>query len=159
MAAAKRSRESAGLLLFRRKGGELEVLLVHLGGPLFAKKDLGWWQIPKGELLPGEDPLAAAIREVEEEIGLRVAGEFVRLPTVKQKGGKRVQAWAVESDFDSAALRSTTFELEWPPRSGQLREFPEVDRAEWFTLALARRKILESQQPFLEALEREVAPR
>jgi predicted NUDIX family NTP pyrophosphohydrolase len=125
---------------------------VHLGGPLFAKKDLGWWQIPKGELLPGEDPLVAAIREVEEEIGLRVEGEFVRLPTVKQKGGKRVQAWAVEADFDCSGLRSMQIELEWPPRSGKTRWFPEVDRAEWFTLAMARRKILEAQQPFLDAL-------
>jgi predicted NUDIX family NTP pyrophosphohydrolase len=144
---------SAGLLLFRRGAGGLEVLLVHPGGPFWAKRDLGAWSIPKGELLPDEEPLAAARREVLEEIGFAAAGPFLPLGELRQKGGKRVTAWAVEGDFDPAALRSGTFELEWPPRSGRAQSFPEVDRAAWFAVGEARRRILESQLPFLDAIE------
>jgi predicted NUDIX family NTP pyrophosphohydrolase len=147
------AKASAGLLLFRRGAGGPEVLLVHPGGPFWAKRDLGAWSIPKGELLPDEEPLAAARREVEEEIGLAAAGPFLPLGELRQKGGKRVTAWAVEGDFDPAALRSGEFEMEWPPRSGSRRSFPEVDRAAWFELSEARRRILESQLPFLAALE------
>jgi len=130
------------------------VLLVHPGGPLWAKKDLGAWSIPKGEIEPGEEPLAAAQREVLEETGLSASGPFLPLGELRQKGGKRVVAWGVETDFDPAALRSGTFELDWPPRSGRRQAFPEVDRAAWFDLAEARRRILASQLPVLDAIER-----
>lgn len=146
------SRQSAGLLLFRRPGGHLEVLLVHPGGPFWARKDDGAWSIPKGEIGATEDPLAAARREVHEETGADPTGEFFPLTPIRQPGGKVVHAWAVESDFDPATLRSNTFELEWPPRSGRRRTFPEVDRAAWFSLDAARRKILEGQLPLLEEL-------
>jgi predicted NUDIX family NTP pyrophosphohydrolase len=146
-------KQSAGLLVFRRRGGVLEVLLVHPGGPLWAKRDLGAWSIPKGEVEPDEEPLAAARREVEEETGLRPAGPFLALGALRQRGGKRVTAWATSGDFDPAELRSAEFELEWPPRSGRRQRFPEVDRAAWFDLAEARRRILEGQTPFLDALE------
>jgi len=146
-------RQSAGLLVFRRRAGVLEVLLVHPGGPLWAKRDLGAWSIPKGELEPGEEPLAAARREVEEETGLRPAGPFLALGALRQRGGKVVTAWATPGDFDPAELRSTEFELEWPPRSGRRQRFPEVDRAAWFDLGEARRRILPAQAPWLDALE------
>jgi predicted NUDIX family NTP pyrophosphohydrolase len=149
-------KRSAGLLLHRRHAGALEVLLVHPGGPLWAKRDLGAWSIPKGELGAAEDPLAAARREVEEETGLRVEGPFADLGSVRQRGGKEVLAWAAPADFDPAALRSGTFELEWPPRSGRRRHFPEVDRAAWFTLGEARRRILPGQAPLLDRLEARV---
>jgi predicted NUDIX family NTP pyrophosphohydrolase len=145
-------KQSAGLLIFRRRDGALEVLLVHPGGPLWGKRDLGAWSIPKGELEAGEDPLAAARREVEEETGLRAAGPFVALGSLRQSGGKRVSAWATPGEFDTSDLRSTEFELEWPPRSGQRRRFPEVDRAAWFALDEARRRILPSQAPLLDRL-------
>jgi predicted NUDIX family NTP pyrophosphohydrolase len=148
------AKESAGLLPFRRGASGLEVLLVHPGGPLWAKKDLGAWSIPKGEREPGEDPLDAARREVREETGAVAAGPFLPLGELRQKGGKRVVAWGVELDFDPASLRSGRFELEWPPRSGRRQAFPEVDRAAWFELAEARRRILASQLPFLDAIER-----
>jgi predicted NUDIX family NTP pyrophosphohydrolase len=147
------ARESAGLLLFRRAAQGLEVLLVHPGGPLWARRDAGAWSIPKGEVEPGEDALAAARREVEEETGLRAAGPFLPLGAVRQRGGKRVAAWAVEGEFDPAALRSGRFEMEWPPRSGRRQSFPEVDRAAWFGLPEARRRILDGQRPLLDALE------
>lgn len=140
-------------MLFRRGPRGLEVLLAHPGGPLWAKRDLGAWSIPKGEIAPGEEPLAAARREVEEEIGLAVTGPFLALGELRQKGGKRVVAWGAESDFDPARLVSGTFELEWPPRSGRRQSFPEVDRAAWFALGEARRRLLESQLSFLDALE------
>jgi predicted NUDIX family NTP pyrophosphohydrolase len=145
-------KRSAGLLVFRRRGGGLEVLLVHPGGPLWARRDLGAWSIPKGEIEAGEDPLAAARREVEEETGLRAAGPFSALGEIRQPGGKRVLAWAMPGDFDPAALRSIAFELEWPPRSGRRQSFPEVDRAAWFPLAEARRRILPAQAPLLDRL-------
>lgn len=146
------SKKSAGLLLFRERSKNLEVLLVHPGGPFWAKKDDGAWSIPKGEFGDGEDPLAAARREFQEELGALVDGEIIPLDTVKQAGGKAVHAWAVRGDFDPSGLRSNTFSMEWPPRSGRQREFPEVDRAEWFGIDAARTKILESQAPLLDRL-------
>lgn len=146
-------KESAGILLYRRAHGRLEVLLVHPGGPFWQKKDLGAWTIPKGEIAAGEDPLACARREMREETGFVCAGEATPLPPVKQKGGKLVRAWAVEGDFDPAALVSNTFTMEWPPKSGQQQAFPEVDRAEWMTLGAARIRINEAQVALLDALE------
>jgi predicted NUDIX family NTP pyrophosphohydrolase len=151
-------KESAGLVLHRGQGAALEVLLVHPGGPFWVKKDAGAWSIPKGELDGGE-PLATAIREVGEELGLVVDGPFTPLATVRQGGGKLVHAWAAEVDFDPATLRSNTFEMEWPPRSGRRATFPEVDRAAWFDLPTAREKILAGQVPLLDALLATRAPR
>lgn len=146
-------KRSAGILLYRRTPS-LEVLLVHPGGPFWAKKDLGVWSIPKGEYDDDEDPLACALREFEEETGTRLeAPDPVDLGTVRQKSGKVVQAWAVEGDLDVASVRSNTFEMEWPPRSGQTRSFPEVDRAEWFSLDAARERINPAQAAFLDRLE------
>jgi predicted NUDIX family NTP pyrophosphohydrolase len=148
------AKRSAGILLFRRRP-ELEVLLVHPGGPFWAKKDLGAWSIPKGEHEEGEDARACAIREFTEETGGAPSpGELDDLGTVKQKGGKTVQAWALEGDLDAAAVRSNTFTMQWPPRSGRMQEFPEVDRAEWFALPEARERINLAQAEFLERLER-----
>ena len=154
------ARRSAGLLLYRRaaKGHRaakgLEVLLVHPGGPFWQKKDLGAWSIPKGEFADGEDALAAARREFREETGLDLAGPFTPLTTVAQPGGKTVHAWAVEGECDPSALSSNTFSMEWPPRSGRRREFPEVDRAAWFDLAEAARRINRGQAALLDELER-----
>ena len=146
-------RRSAGILLYRRSAGTLEVLLVHPGGPFWAKKDLGAWSIPKGEYEEGEDPRACALREFEEELGaLPPAGPLVELGTAKQSAGKMVTAWAAEGDVDAAAARSNTFTLEWPPRSGVMREFPEADRAEWFEVDEARRRINPAQAVFLDRL-------
>ena len=145
---------SAGLLLYRRRGAALEVLLVHPGGPFWAKKDEGAWSIPKGEAAPGEDLLDRARREFEEETGFAVEGAFRPLTPVRQAGGKVVHAWALEGDIDTAALRSNRFSLEWPPRSGRIQENPEIDRAQWFELAEARRKINPGQLPLLDELER-----
>jgi len=145
-------KKSAGLLLFRQDGEGLEVLLVHPGGPFWAKKDEGAWSIPKGEFEDAEDPLSAARREFEEETGARPDGEFIALQPLKQAGGKTVFAWAVREDFDPAKLLSSTFSMEWPPRSGRHREFPEVDRAGWFGIEAARRKILKGQAGFLDQL-------
>ena len=142
--------QSAGLLLYRRRNGALEVLLVHPGGPFWAKKDEGAWTIPKGEIEPGEDPLAAARREFREETGQDVAGEFHALGACRQAGGKIVLAWAIEAAFDEAALRSNEFEMEWPPRSGRRRSFPEIDRAQWFALDEARRRINKGQVTLLD---------
>jgi predicted NUDIX family NTP pyrophosphohydrolase len=143
---------SAGIVLFRRPPPGVEVLLVHPGGPFWAKKDEGAWSIPKGEATPGEDLLAAAKREFREETGAPAEGAFLDLGTVKQPSGKLVAAWALESDFDPASLRSNTFAIEWPPRSGQSAAFPEVDKAEWFDLETAKRKILRGQRPILDTL-------
>src|SRR3954470_24946644 len=149
------AKTSAGILLYRGERDSLEVLLVHPGGPFWAKKDDGAWSIPKGELDDGEDSRACALRELEEEIGssLGLASErLIELGEVRLKSGKRVQGWAAEGDFDPAALRSNTFVIEWPPRSGSEREFPEVDRAEWFAPEQARLKINPAQAPFLDRL-------
>jgi len=143
---------SAGLLMFRRIGGDFAVLLVHPGGPFWRRKDLGAWSIPKGEYAQGEEPLAVARREFEEETGARPDGDFRPLGEVVQPGGKHVVAWAVEGDFDPATLVSNSFEIEWPARSGRKVRFPEVDRAEWFAPAVARDKILAGQRPFIDRL-------
>lgn len=150
---------SAGLLLYRRRDTHVEVFLVHPGGPFWAKKDAAAWSIPKGEIVADEDPLAAAQREFAEETGLslaRAAQDFIALTPVKQKGGKVVQAFAVEVDeeFATNAIRSNTFSMEWPPRSGRQQEFPEVDRAAWFSLAVAVEKIHTGQLPLLDELRR-----
>ena len=145
-------RTSAGILLYKGKGNELRVFLVHPGGPFFAKKDEGAWSVPKGELEEGEDSLAAARREFEEETGCAPEGTFVPLSPVTQKGGKIVLAWAVEGDCDADAIRSNTFELEWPPKSGRVRDFPEVDRAGWFTVDEAKKKINFAQAALLDEL-------
>jgi predicted NUDIX family NTP pyrophosphohydrolase len=150
--AAKRS---AGILLFRRNGGATEFLLVHPGGPFWAKKDAGAWSIPKGQIEEGEEPRACAIRELEEELGAAPEldpEQLIELGSIKQKAGKVVEAWAAEADFDPAALASNTFAMEWPPRSGKQQEFPEVDRAEWFDLEKAREKILPTQAELLDRL-------
>jgi len=143
---------SAGLLLYRHGAAGLEVLLAHPGGPFWARKDDGAWMLPKGELEAGEEPLDAARREFAEEIGFAPAGPFASLGELRQKGGKRVLAWAVAGDFDPAQLRTNLFEMEWPPRSGQRRAFPEVDRVGWFGIDEARVKVLASQWPFIERL-------
>src|SRR5688500_17352215 len=146
------TKTSAGLLLYRFRGDELEVFLVHPGGPFWAKKDAGAWSIPKGEIGEGEDPLQAAIRELTEETGFDAAGEFHPLRPIRQAGGKVVHAWAVASDCDPAELRSNTFSMMWPPKSGRMQEFPEVDRAAWFGIAEAKERILAGQVAFLAEL-------
>lgn len=144
---------SAGLLPFRRSAHGLEVFLVHPGGPFWKKKDTGAWTLTKGEYREGEDPLAAALREFQEETGFRAeSAEFLPLGEIRQAGGKVVTAWALEKDFDAALAKSNTFEMEWPPKSGKLQTFPEVDRAAWFPLAEARLKMLPSQLGFLDRL-------
>jgi len=145
-------KRSAGLLLYRHDETGTEVFLVHPGGPVWAKKDLGAWSIPKGEYTEGEDPLAAAQREFEEETGFAAPDNATALGELKQAGGKLVTAWAARGDCDPAKLVSNTCEIEWPPRSGRRMEIPEVDRAAWFSIEEAREKILQSQQPFLERL-------
>jgi predicted NUDIX family NTP pyrophosphohydrolase len=153
------ARRSAGIVLYR-SAPALEVLLVHPGGPFFAKKDAGVWSIPKGEYEDGDDPLACALREFEEETGARVeAASAVELGTIVQRGGKRVTAWAIEGDLDAAATHSNTFVMEWPPRSGRQQEFPEIDRAEWFALGTARSKVVKGQMPLLDALEQKLSLR
>lgn len=143
---------SAGLLVYRMQGGVLQVFLVHPGGPFWAKKDLAAWSIPKGLIDEGEDPLAAAQREFEEETALKVSGRFIQLKPVKLKSGKVVRAWAVEGNCDPSAIISNTFSMEWPPNSGQQQEFPEVDRAAWFEIEEARKKINQGQVGLLEEL-------
>ena len=147
-------RRAAGLLLYRRRRGGLEVLLVHPGGPFWAKRDAGAWSIPKGEFDDDEEPLSAAMREFAEELGSEPQrqGAPVALTPVRQAGGKLVLAWAMEGDFDPSSMVSNHFELEWPPRSGRRQLFPEVDRAAWFTLDEARGKLLEGQRPLLQQL-------
>ena len=147
-------KQSAGLLLYRRREGRLEVLLVHPGGPLWAQKDVGAWSIPKGEHGPEEDPLAAARREFAEETGFTATGPFLPLTPLKQKSGKLIRAFACEGEADPGDLTSNTFTLEWPPHSGSMKEFPEVDRAAWFPLPEAREKIHPGQAGFLEELAR-----
>jgi len=145
-------KRSAGILLYRERRGSIEVLLVHPGGPFWAKKDEGAWSIPKGEHEPDEDPLAAARREFAEELGSPAAGDAIPLGEIRQKGGKLVAAWGVQGDLDPADVRSNTFEMEWPPRSGRRQTFPEVDRAEWFPPDVARAKLNPAQHAFLERL-------
>jgi predicted NUDIX family NTP pyrophosphohydrolase len=145
-------KRSSGILLYRRTPA-LEVLLVHPGGPFWAKKDRGAWSIPKGEHADDEDPQACALREFEEETGTKPSGPLEDLGSVRQKSGKVVQAWALEGDLDAAAIRSNTFELEWPPRSGRTQAFPEVDRAEWFAPAEAVERINPAQAAFVERLQ------
>jgi predicted NUDIX family NTP pyrophosphohydrolase len=145
--------KSAGLLLYRTEHGGLEVLLGHMGGPFWAGKDDGAWSIPKGEYGPGEEALAAARREFEEEMGAPPPnGPFEALGEVKQPGGKVISVWCLRGDFDTGSLRSNTFTLEWPPRSGRMQEFPEIDRAEWLSIESARRRLVRGQIPFLDAL-------
>ena len=143
---------SAGLLLFRRINEELEFFLVHPGGPYFAKKNVGFWTIPKGELLAEENPLDAAIREFEEEVGMHTVGDFLALNPILQKGGKKVLCWAIEGDFDPAKIMSNKFEIEWPPKSGKMNSYPEIDQAVWVNYAKAKQLINERQIPFLDQL-------
>jgi predicted NUDIX family NTP pyrophosphohydrolase len=146
-------RRSAGIVLYRAGDGGLEVLLVHPGGPFFARKDLGVWSIPKGEYEDGDDPLACALREFEEETGTALRDPaLVELGSIVQRGGKHVSAWATEGDLDATAIVSNTFTMQWPPRSGREQEFPEVDRAEWFALPRAREKIVPAQAELLDRL-------
>lgn len=148
------AKRSAGLLLYRRTGRGLEVLLVHPGGPFWRTKDLGAWSLAKGEIDPGEEPAAAALREFEEETGTRLDGVPVPLGEVRQAGGKTVIGFALEGDLDADSIRSITFELEWPPRSGKRQSFPEVDRFEFFDVEAARAKINPAQVELLDRLER-----
>jgi predicted NUDIX family NTP pyrophosphohydrolase len=149
---------SAGILLYRRREGAVEVLLVHPGGPFWARKDLGAWSIPKGEVDEGEDPRACALREFAEETGTRLPdGALHELGSARLKSGKLVQAFAVEGDLDPATVSSNTFELEWPPRSGRMRSFPEIDRAGWFDLPTARAKLNPAQVAFVDRLEERAA--
>ena len=145
-------KRSAGLLMYRRSHGQLEVLLVHPGGPFYTNKDKGAWAVPKGEYLEPEPPLEAAIREFQEETGFPSTGPYLELGTIQQKGGKLVSAWAFEGDCDPAQLVSNTCHIEWPPRSGRQMEIPEVDRCQWFSIQLAREYIVPAQTPLLDAL-------
>jgi predicted NUDIX family NTP pyrophosphohydrolase len=149
------SKQSAGIVAFRHAADAgLEVLLVHPGGPFWRNKDAGAWSIPKGELAAGEDLLAAARREFQEETGFTVEGDFLPLAPVSQRGGKSVHSFAVEADFDASSARSNTFSMEWPPKSGRMQEFPEVDRAEWFDMERALQKINPGQAALLQQLRR-----
>jgi len=144
---------SAGILMYRRAGRSIEVLLVHPGGPFWRNKDTGAWSIPKGEIEPGEDPAAAAQREFREELGSATGQQLRALGEIQQRGGKRVIAFTMEGNLDANAISSNIFEIEWPPKSGRRQRFPEVDRAEWFDLDNARERILASQQPLLDRLK------
>ena len=146
------SRLSAGLLMYRVKDGVLQVLLAHPGGPYFVNKDDGAWSVPKGEPDADEDLLATAQREFEEETGVKPSGPFIPLKPIQQKGGKVVHAWAFQGDCDAEAVRSNTFAIEWPPRSGRRQEFPEIDRADFFDLATAKKKIKAGQEALLDEL-------
>ena len=145
-------RKSAGILAYRKTGSNYEVFLVHPGGPYWAKKDLGSWSIPKGEFEDEEDPLEAARREFKEETGNEITGEFFYLEPVKQPGEKVIFTWTVEADFDASKVSSNTFEMEWPPKTGRIQEFPEVDRGEWFVFEVARHKLLKGQVSILDQL-------
>jgi len=152
------AKKSAGILAYRRVNKELEVLLVHPGGPFFIKKDAASWSIPKGEFPEDEDPLTAAKREIHEELGFTPQGEYVPLSPLKQKSGKIVYAWVVETDFDVANMVSNTFTIEWPPRSGKMKEFPEVDKAAWYNVSQAREKINPAQAAFIDELKKLLQP-
>jgi predicted NUDIX family NTP pyrophosphohydrolase len=145
-------KQSAGILLYRETEGKLQVFLVHPGGPFFKNKDDGGWSIPKGEFLDDEDPLEAAKREFKEETGQVITGKFIPLNPITQKGGKKVYAWAVAGDIDHLTIRSNHFEMEWPPRSGKQQSFPEVDRAAWFDIDIAKVKINPAQAGLIEEL-------
>ena len=147
------SKKSSGLLAYRCRAGHVEVFLVHPGGPYWARKDDGAWSIPKGEFT-AEDPLEAAIREFIEETGFETEGPYTALAPIRQPSGKLIHAWAFEEDYDPVAIRSNTFSMEWPPGSGMEREFPEVDRAEWFPIEKAREKIIRGQAGFIDELEK-----
>jgi predicted NUDIX family NTP pyrophosphohydrolase len=144
---------SAGILFYRFKSKDLEVLLVHPGGPYWVKKDIGAWSIPKGEMRPNEEILEAAIRETEEETGIKAKGRFLTLTSLKQKGGKIIYAWALQRDFDTSEIKCNFFEIEWPPKSGEKKKFPEIDKAAWFTVSEAKKKIVPGQMPFIIELE------
>jgi predicted NUDIX family NTP pyrophosphohydrolase len=144
--------QSAGILLFRRRPGAIEFLLIHPGGPFWAKKDAGAWSIPKGEINPGEDPLAAARREFNEETGFTAPPDAIPLTPVRLRSGKLIHAWAAEGDCDATAIRSITFTMEWPPRSGKHADFPEADRAVWFSAAEAKAKLHPAQAPLIDQL-------
>ena len=146
------AKKSAGVLMYRRAGDSVEVFLVHPGGPFWAKKDVGSWSIPKGEYDAGEDALTAARREFREETGFELEGQLVPLATVRQAGGKVISAWALEGTCDPTRVRSDRFSMEWPPKSGRRAEFPEVDRAAWFTPSEARAKLTRGQVPLVDAL-------
>lgn len=145
-------KQSAGIVLYRLNKKQVEVFLVHPGGPFFAKKDLGAWSIPKGEFNDEEDALEVAKREFSEETGQNITGEFQPLSPIEQKGGKTVYAWAVEGDADADEIHSNTFSIEWPPKSGKQREFPEVDKAGWFSISTAKEKINQSQAALINEL-------
>jgi len=147
------AKQSAGLLVYRKRGGNLEVFLVHPGGPFWQNKDDGAWSIPKGEFAAGDDPLEVAKREFHEETGMPIHGSFTQLAPVKQRSGKTVYAWFVEADFDVSKVTSNTFTMEWPPHSGSMKEFPEVDRGEWFDMETAIEKINDRQRDFLQQLQ------
>lgn len=144
--------QSAGILLYRFRDGALEVFLVHPGGPFWKNKDAGAWSIPKGEFVEGEDPLVAAKRELEEELGAVLDGKYTALTPIKQRSGKIVYAWALEADFDPAVLKSNTFMMEWPPRSGKQQEFPEVDRGGWFPAKEGKEKLIAAQGALIDEL-------
>lgn len=146
------AKTSAGIALYRVREEAVELFLVHMGGPFWSKKDDGAWTFPKGEYEEGDDPLDAARREFREETGFGIDGTFVALEAVTQRGGKMIQLWAVEGDIDADAIHSNTFSMEWPPRSGKTAEFPEVDRAAWFSLGEARRKLVPGQVAFVDQL-------
>jgi len=147
------SKQSAGVLLYRRYHDIIQVFLVHPGGPFWKNKDAGAWSIPKGEFMAGEDPLGAAKREFEEETGQKISGEAIALNPIKQKSGKTVFAWAIEGNVDAENIKSNLFEMEWPPRSGKQASFPEVDKAGWFDLPTAAEKLIPAQVDFIRQLE------
>lgn len=150
------SKQSAGILLFRKNVGDLEVFLVHPGGPFWKNKDEGVWSIPKGELNENEESLPAAIREFFEETGVLLSGDFIPLNPVRLKSGKKVFAWALEKDIDSENILSNNFEIEWPPKSGKMQSFPEVDRGEWLTVSEAKKKINTGQTAFITQLKNKI---
>ena len=156
MVKSKTKKTSAGILLYRLSGDGLEVFLVHPGGPFWAKKDEGAWSVPKGLFEDDENPLEAAKREFREETGFDISGDFMALTPLKQPSGKVVHVWTVEGDIDAASIKSNMFSMEWPPRSGNQQEFPEVDRGGWFTIAQAQVKLLPGQRGFLDELQRKL---
>lgn len=151
------AKRSAGILLYRFRSNMPEVLLVHPGGPFWQKKDVGAWSIPKGEFEEDEDPLDAAKREMEEETGIKVAGDFIALTPVKQNSGKIIYVWALQKDTDAAQIMSNSFEMEWPPKSGNKKAFPEIDKAEWFSMDKAKQKINKGQIIIISELENKLS--